>query len=432
MDFNNEIIAFTDKQYSGCVIMDAESSKIVYVDGLVKERFGSDLLDNFGEDIFGWYEERPELSLDGGNVVWENIDSASKKYYRIESGLFVKEEKTYQIHKLNDITEYMELNRDITKYISFFKKLSKFQAAVLEKLSNSYYELLPMLSDYYVTNKVLFMLQHEGNIDITTYTKIGKQFSNDRIELNPMTERVFRNPELKDLNMSDFDESVSNIFRMTGSNDDSTFRCLCQGDVSGQKFALYLGIWPNTDLQSMQESVVVNVIKLYLENGIMRENLIYESEHDGLTGLFNKGKYLTMAEEVYPKLDSIAYFNFDVNNLKKINDTMGHEAGDKLIIKAADSIRKVTNNQVHAFRMGGDEFLMVACDVSESEANKLMERWEQELGRLNTLDDDIDCVVAVGMVYGTKPYDLSEISKKADELMYEDKKKKKKPGEEIR
>ena len=118
--------------------------------------------------------------------------------------------------------------------------------------------------------------------------------------------------------------------------------------------------------------------------------------------------------------------------LKKINDTMGHEAGDKLIIKAADSIRKVTNNQVHAFRMGGDEFLMVACDVSESEANKLMERWEQELGRLNTLDDGIDCVVAVGMVYGTKPYDLSEISKKADELMYEDKKKKKKPGEEIR
>ena len=164
----------------------------------------------------------------------------------------------------------------------------------------------------------------------------------------------------------------------------------------------------------------------------MRENLIYESEHDGMTGLFNKGKYLSMVSEVYPNLDSIAYFNFDVNNLKKINDTMGHEAGDKLLIKAADSMRKVTNNQVHAYRMGGDEYLMVACNVTEAEANKLMERWEAELARLNTIDDGINCVVAVGMVYEQKPYDLSAISKKSDELMYEDKKRKKKPGEEIR
>ena len=432
MDFSNEIIELADKRYGGCVIMEAESSKIAYVDGLVKERYGSDLVGSFGEDIFGWYEERPELTLESGIVAWESIDSALKKYYRIESSLFVKEEKTYQIHKLNDITEYMELNRDITKYISFFKKLSKFQAAVLEKLSNSYYELLPMLADYYVTNKVLFMIQHEGNIDITTYSKIGKQFSNDRIDLNPGTGKVFTNPQQQDLSMSEFDEGISNIFRMTGSNDDSVFRCLCQGDVSGQKYALYLGIWPNTDLKSMQESVVTNVIKLYLENGIMRENLIYESEHDGMTGLFNKGKYLSMVSEVYPNLDSIAYFNFDVNNLKKINDTMGHEAGDKLLIKAADSMRKVTNNQVHAYRMGGDEYLMVACNVTEAEANKLMERWEAELARLNTIDDGINCVVAVGMVYEQKPYDLSAISKKSDELMYEDKKRKKKPGEEIR
>ena len=47
-----------------------------------------------------------------------------------------------------------------------------------------------------------------------------------------------------------------------------------------------------------------------------------------------------------------------------MNDLFGHEAGDKLIIKSADSIRKVINNKVHGFRMGGDEFLMVAENVT--------------------------------------------------------------------
>ena len=47
-------------------------------------------------------------------------------------------------------------------------------------------------------------------------------------------------------------------------------------------------------------------------------------------------------------------------------------------------------------------------------------------------DDGIDCVVAVGVAYGEKEYDYAALLKLADERMYEDKKAKKKPGEEIR
>ena len=89
-------------------------------------------------------------------------------------------------------------------------------------------------------------------------------------------------------------------------------------------------------------SVALSNIKgLFGMNGVMREKLVYASEHDGLTGLYNKAKYLEMAEKEFQSLDSIAIFNFDVNNLKKMNDQFGHEAGDKLIIKAANSSRNV-------------------------------------------------------------------------------------------
>lgn len=163
-----------------------------------------------------------------------------------------------------------------------------------------------------------------------------------------------------------------------------------------------------------------------------RNEIIYLAEHDQLTGLYNKGKYLDMCKNTFPNLDSIGIFNMDVNNLKTLNDTYGHEAGDKLLIKAADSIKAVTNQKVYGFRMGGDEYLMIAMNVTEKQVENIRANWEAELEQLNKLDDGINCVIAVGVVYAKKPYDYAAIFKQADELMYEDKKAKKKPGEEIR
>ena len=93
----------------------------------------------------------------------------------------------------------------------------------------------------------------------------------------------------------------------------------------------------------------------------------YEAEHDKLTGLYNKGKYMMLKEKHFNDPGSIALFNFDVNNLKYINDNFGHEYGDELIVKAAQSIHAVTSDRVFGFRMG--EF-----DVEElfKQADELM------------------------------------------------------------
>ncbi len=432
MDFSKELITFVSDKVGGVVIIANGSSEIVYADSFFTDKYGSDVTGLDADEIFGWMQDCPELKPDAPAVEWENIDTDSRKYYKFNSCMFEKEGKKYTIHQIVDITEYMGLNRDITKYMSFFKKLSGFQTAVLEKLSNSYQELLPMLTDYFKTSKAFFFIQRDDKLEVVTYAKMGNVFSNDRIDLSDGATKVFEMNSEDDILIDSFDEKVREVFRASGGNSDSAYNLLCAGNVSGQKYAIYLNVWPNMDKESMAEKTLISVIKLYAENALMREKLIYENEHDHLTGLFNKGKYLDLIETQYPNLKSIAIFNFDVNNLKTMNDKFGHEAGDKLIIKAADSIRKVTNNNVHGYRMGGDEFLMVACNVTKDEADKLMKRWADELARLNTLQDDIDCVMAVGMTYGEGNYDLFKLIAEADELMYEDKKAKKKPGEEIR
>jgi len=172
-------------------------------------------------------------------------------------------------------------------------------------------------------------------------------------------------------------------------------------------------------------------ISLYRMMSSYTNDLKTVSEQDKMTGLYNKRKYMKLINDFYPKKTQVAVFNMDVNNLKTINDTLGHEAGDRLLIKAAKSIKAVSSDNAKGFRMGGDEFMLLAHDLTESEAQSLKTDWEKALTRLNEEDREFNCVIACGFAYGSGS-ELEALLKSADERMYEDKKAKKKPGEEIR
>ena len=404
MDFSKEILGLINGQETCITIVDANSSKIVYG--------GSDCIE-------GIIEECPVLTAEKNCAEWEFLDITTKRYYKCSSTMFEKEGNNYILHLQSDVTEYMSLNRDVTKYMAFFKKLSAFQTAVLENLSNSYYELLPMLLEYFKSEKIYFMIQREDKLDIITYIGKEKIFENTRTDYNNSVAECFEKGQTGD------------VLRAVIGGELSLLYTLCNGNALNQNYSIIFPEGTKLDKDSMSEKTLINVIKLFVENTMLREKLVYESEHDKLTGLYNKGKYLQMTEQIFPNADSIAIFNFDVNDLKVMNDTYGHEAGDKLLIKAADSIRKVVNNNTFGFRMGGDEYLMVAINIEQEEVDRLRKRWEEELARLNEADDGINCVIAVGVAYAKAPYDFSELTKVADALMYEDKKIKK-AGREIR
>ena len=128
-----------------------------------------------------------------------------------------------------------------------------------------------------------------------------------------------------------------------------------------------------------------------------------------------------MKASLFAGQDAIAVFNFDVNNLKEMNDNHGYEAGDKLLKKAADSLHAVEESDIMAFRVGGDEFMLVGLHLDREAAEALKRRWEEALERLNAQDDDVNCVMACGMVCGKSGYDLDELLAEADERMYQDK-----------
>ena len=110
-----------------------------------------------------------------------------------------------------------------------------------------------MLADYFNTSKAYFMIQRDEVMDVITYNKMGNVYSNDRIGYDAGVAELFESGCEDDVLFGSFDEKVQEILRLNGAKDDSTYRMLVSGEVSGQKYALYLGVWPNMDWESMNE-----------------------------------------------------------------------------------------------------------------------------------------------------------------------------------
>lgn len=148
---------------------------------------------------------------------------------------------------------------------------------------------------------------------------------------------------------------------------------------------------------------------------------LFDANHDGMTKTLNKRYYHSM-EEYFKKCKSICVIYFDVNNLKLMNDTLGHESGDQVIKHAADYINKFKDTDDYCFRMGGDEFLFVMTDCSYRKIDRIIEKiTADEPYLLNRATDSIKCALSYGYAYAKGSYDYDALLAEAEEKMYEKK-----------
>lgn len=146
------------------------------------------------------------------------------------------------------------------------------------------------------------------------------------------------------------------------------------------------------------------------------------AEHDELTGLFNRTKLARMRDGAYLGLSSCGVLFFDVNRLKVVNDTLGHEHGDVMLRLVADGIRAIADDRVHGYRYGGDEFIVVACDGEEEELAELAQRWRMAAHRLSE-DREVVATASIGSAWGRAPFTLGDLIRRADQAMYDEKRR---------
>lgn len=165
----------------------------------------------------------------------------------------------------------------------------------------------------------------------------------------------------------------------------------------------------------------VNHLRKYIDyiNGL--------AYRDGLTGVKNKTAY----QEAVDRLEAItrtgrpefAILVFDINNLKTVNDTHGHDFGDILIMNACKIICKVFKRSP-VFRIGGDEFAVILEKTDLENYEQLLERFQDALDEFNEFAaPDGRVSIARGIAIYEENIDLtvSDVFKRADESMYQNK-----------
>jgi diguanylate cyclase (GGDEF)-like protein len=147
------------------------------------------------------------------------------------------------------------------------------------------------------------------------------------------------------------------------------------------------------------------------------QKLTYEASHDALTGLYNRSAYEMFMESI--DLRNIALLIVDVDSFKQINDTYGHDVGDRVLQRVADILRSSFRSVDILCRVGGDEFVVIMTRANSSlktlvankiaHANELLQNPKDGLPRAS---------LSVGVAFADRKDPQGDIFKDADTALY--------------
>jgi len=155
-----------------------------------------------------------------------------------------------------------------------------------------------------------------------------------------------------------------------------------------------------TDLNAMHAGAADYLVKGRVTSDMLERAIRYARERhrlleeisalsltDELTGLHNRRAFLTMADQRLQLLErgaSLCLLIFaDVDGLKAANDTMGHEAGDRLLVDAARALQSAFRRTDLVARMGGDEFVVLADGATQEDAHHVLAKLQHQIALRN-------------------------------------------------
>ncbi|MEN6560818.1 MAG: diguanylate cyclase [Acidobacteriota bacterium] len=180
-------------------------------------------------------------------------------------------------------------------------------------------------------------------------------------------------------------------------------------------------------VERLAQLYAIAVQRTRTENALRELSLV-----DELTKVYNRRGFWTLAEQqvkvAHRTRKEMTLFYADLDDLKRINDTLGHDAGDRALVEAADLLREVFRDSDIIARIGGDEFVVLAIDIAEGKASALARRLGERIGARNAQAErafELTFSVGICRYNPDRPCSLQELLTQADRRMYQDKTSKK-------
>jgi diguanylate cyclase (GGDEF)-like protein len=157
------------------------------------------------------------------------------------------------------------------------------------------------------------------------------------------------------------------------------------------------------------------------------ERIRFLATHDGMTGLFNKAFLEAEIKRLnFGRAYPVSIVMIDANNLKKINDSLGHQEGDNLIRNISELIKLTFRKDDILARVGGDEFALVLLVTNSKDCMAILNRFRENIEEFNRKGVLHQVDIAIGFATTQENEDLNSVLKRADEAMYQEKKRQKK------
>ena len=172
--------------------------------------------------------------------------------------------------------------------------------------------------------------------------------------------------------------------------------------------------------ESYQQGIVVDITNLQT----IREEYEYICYHDPLTGLYNRAYFEREIAQLSQQRGVMVGLIFcDMDGLKLINDHLGHQVGDRLIISAAEIISKSVGREDIVCRMGGDEFAVILLNCTQEKLAERMEAIRNNVTLNNQNPDALPVRISIGSASAVTNEEglMKKLSRTADVNMYEDK-----------
>ena len=184
----------------------------------------------------------------------------------------------------------------------------------------------------------------------------------------------------------------------------------------------------STEITHLNWKTIVHIVNAIQP---VQHELEHIAFHDKLTGLYNRNIFLELLEREisrsYRQISPIALATIDIDHFKNVNDSLGHDEGDKILKRLGDIFRDLCRRSDIAARYGGEEFVVVLPNTDIDSAIIWCERMRMNTERLLYRSDGIPVTISLGVIGGrfdgknepnTDHVNPNTLLKYADEMLY--------------
>lgn len=257
-----------------------------------------------------------------------------------------------------------------------------------------------------------------------------KDHKSKYIGCNKSFERIIRKEESYLIGKDDssfFKKELSKRFRQEDLDVIDNKKTIIKNEwftIKDKKFLFQTKMIPFTYKKGKRDGILSisrDITDLYE----IQEKLKIQAYRDELTKAYNRNAFNERLEEkldLYHRYETIfAMCMFDIDDFKYINDTYGHDSGDKVLRKISDKIRQTIRKSDLFFRVGGEEFIIVFPKTSKEEAYLVVEKIRYVISKMNIIENEY-ITISLGLSEIQKNDTLDIIYERVDKLMYQSKK----------